>query len=79
MGRPRSGKTHRQGNRQDDDNRHQFAAGEGRPTHPRIHTAMLMKAETLFSRRRYREAAETYNAIDATLVSESMTSMTSLP
>jgi len=44
---------------------------KGRPTHPRIHTAMLMKAETLFSRRRYREAAETYNAIDATLVSES--------
>jgi len=44
---------------------------KGRPGHPRIHTAMLMKAETLFARRRFREAAETYNAIDATLVSES--------
>lgn len=43
---------------------------KGRPNHPRIHTALLMKAETLFSRRRYREAAETYNMIDATLVSE---------
>lgn len=43
---------------------------KNRPSDPRIHTALLMKAETLFDRRRFREAAETYNAIDATLISE---------
>ncbi len=43
---------------------------KGRPKDPRVHTAMLMKAETLFARHKLREAAETYNAIDAALVSE---------
>jgi len=43
---------------------------KSRPNEPRIHTALLMKAETLFDRRRHREAAETFNAIDATLISD---------
>jgi tetratricopeptide (TPR) repeat protein len=43
---------------------------KGRPNDPRIHTALLIRAETLFQRRRHREAAETFNSIDATLISE---------
>jgi tetratricopeptide (TPR) repeat protein len=44
--------------------------GKARPRDPRIHTARLMKAETLFARRKFREAAETYKTIDASLISE---------
>ena len=43
---------------------------KGRPKDPKIHTAMLMKAETMSARKQYREAAETYNNIDPTLISE---------
>ncbi len=44
--------------------------GKARSRDPRIHTARLMKAETLFARRKFREAAETYKDIDAKLVNE---------
>lgn len=43
---------------------------KGRPKDPKIHTAMLMKAETFAARKQYREAAETYNNIDPELISE---------
>ena len=41
-----------------------------RPNDTRIHTAMLMKAETLFSDDDVAAAAKTYSKIDATLLSE---------
>lgn len=43
---------------------------KGRPKDPRIHTAMLMKAETQFSENKVGEAAKTYSQIDAELISE---------
>jgi tetratricopeptide (TPR) repeat protein len=43
---------------------------KGRPKDPKIHTARLMKAETLAARKQFREAAETYNSIDPALISE---------
>lgn len=41
------------------------------PNDTRIHTALLMKAETLFSENNIAEAAKTYAKIDPTLLSES--------
>lgn len=38
---------------------------------PRIHTALLMKAETLFNRKDYAKAAPAYSEIDVTQISES--------
>jgi tetratricopeptide (TPR) repeat protein len=45
--------------------------GKLHPADTRIHTAMLMKAETLFSENNAAEAAKTYAQIDPTLLSES--------
>lgn len=44
---------------------------KARPKDERIHTAMMMKAETLFSQKKITEAARVYQEIDAGLVSES--------
>ncbi|QTN32470.1 tetratricopeptide repeat protein [Akkermansiaceae bacterium] len=44
--------------------------GKLHPADTRIHTAMLMKAETLFSENKPAEAAKTYSQIDPTLLSE---------
>jgi len=44
--------------------------GRARPRNPSIHTARLMKAETLFTRRQFREAAETFKKIDEKLVND---------
>jgi len=44
--------------------------GKLHPADTRIHTAMLMKAETLFSENKAEEAAKTYSLIDASLLSE---------
>ncbi|MBC7979130.1 MAG: tetratricopeptide repeat protein [Armatimonadetes bacterium] len=44
--------------------------GKSRPDDTRIHTAMLMKAETLFSEQKPAEAAKVYAEIDASLISE---------
>lgn len=44
---------------------------KSRPNDTRIHTAMLMKAETLFSENQIAAAAKTYSQIDPTLLSES--------
>lgn len=41
-----------------------------RPMDPRIHTALMMKAETLFSNRQTAEAAKIYSEINAASVSE---------
>ncbi len=41
-----------------------------RPEDPRIHTALMMKAETLFANKQTAEAAKVYNEINATVVSE---------
>lgn len=40
------------------------------PRNPKIHTAMLMKAETLFAEGKPTEAADVYRDIDSTLLSE---------
>jgi len=45
--------------------------GKNRPNDPRIHTAMLMKAETQFSENKVTDAAKTYSQIDPTLLSAS--------
>ncbi|MFK7850772.1 MAG: tetratricopeptide repeat protein [Akkermansiaceae bacterium] len=45
--------------------------GKSRPSDTRIHTAKLMKAETLFSENKIVEAAKVYSEIDPTLLSES--------
>ncbi len=45
---------------------------KSRPYDIRIHTAMLMKAETLFSDGDTQAAAKTYSKIDSTLLSESV-------
>lgn len=37
---------------------------------PRIHKALLMKAETLFAGGKFREAADAYNQVDSTLVGQ---------
>jgi len=42
-----------------------------RPDEQRIHTALMMKAETLYAKRELAEAARIYSSIDASLVSES--------
>ncbi len=44
---------------------------KSRATDSRIHTALLMKAESLFGRKEYALAAPAYAEIDATLISES--------
>jgi tetratricopeptide (TPR) repeat protein len=44
--------------------------GKFHPDDTRIHTAMLMKAETLFADNNVAEAAKTYSKIDPTLLSE---------
>ena len=44
---------------------------KSRPNDTRIHTAMLMKAETLFAEEKIAAAAKTYSQIDPTLLSES--------
>jgi TolA-binding protein len=41
-----------------------------RPTDPRIHTALMMKAETLFANKQTAEAATVYSEINAAAVSE---------
>jgi tetratricopeptide (TPR) repeat protein len=41
-----------------------------RPDDPRIHTALMMKAETLFANREVAAAAEIYSEINATVLSE---------
>jgi tetratricopeptide (TPR) repeat protein len=43
---------------------------KSRPNDPRIHTALMMKAETLYSNKQIAEAAQVYNEIDAFAVSE---------
>lgn len=43
---------------------------KSRPKDPKIHTALLMKAETLMAENQIAEAAKVYNDIDATLLSE---------
>jgi len=43
---------------------------KSRPEDPRIHTALMMKAETLFAKRKTAEAAKIYNEINAAAVSE---------
>ncbi len=45
--------------------------GKARPDDTRIHTAMLMKAETLFAEDKVAEAAKAYSGIEADLLSES--------
>ncbi|WP_411826733.1 tetratricopeptide repeat protein [Luteolibacter sp. AS25] len=45
--------------------------GKFYPTDTRIHTAMLMKAETLFSEGEMTDAAQVYTQIDETLLAES--------
>ncbi|WP_367874274.1 tetratricopeptide repeat protein [Luteolibacter sp. Populi] len=42
---------------------------KNRPRDPKIHTALLMKAETLMDERKPTEAAKVYNEIDATVLS----------
>jgi TolA-binding protein len=42
---------------------------KGRPRDPKIHTALLMKAETLMGDKKVVEAAKVYNEIDGTLLS----------
>ena len=44
---------------------------QSRPTDRRIHTAILIKAETLFAEGKLHEAAEAYSKIDPALLSES--------
>ena len=44
--------------------------GKNRPNDTRIHTAMLMKAETLFSENKIEAASKTYSQIDPALLSE---------
>ena len=44
---------------------------KSRPNDTRIHTAMLMKAETLFAEEKIAAAAKTYSQIDPTLLSDS--------
>lgn len=43
---------------------------KSRPRDPKIHTALLMKAETLMDAKNTAEAAKVYNEIDATLLSK---------
>ena len=43
--------------------------GKSRKTDPKIHTALLMKAESLFSEKNITEAAKVYSEIDPTLLS----------
>lgn len=45
--------------------------GKFHPDDTRIHTAMLMKAETLFAENKIAEAAKTYSKIDPSLLSDS--------
>lgn len=40
------------------------------PRHERVHKALLMKAETLYDQRKFREAAGAYNQIESSLVGE---------
>jgi tetratricopeptide (TPR) repeat protein len=40
------------------------------PRDPKIHTAQLMKAETLFAERKFQEAADVYRDIDPAMLSE---------
>ena len=42
---------------------------KNRPRDPKIHTALLMKAETLMDAKKAAEAAKVYNEIDASLIS----------
>jgi len=42
---------------------------KSRPADPRVHTALLMKAETLFANKKTEEAAKTYSEINAAVVS----------
>jgi tetratricopeptide (TPR) repeat protein len=44
---------------------------KGHANDPRIHTALLMKAESLFTRKAYEKAAPAYSEIDVTQISES--------
>ena len=44
---------------------------QSRPNDRRIHTALMMKAETLYSNRELAEAARVYASIDASLIGES--------
>jgi TolA-binding protein len=44
---------------------------QSRPEDPRIHTALMMKAETLYADRKIAEASRTYGEVNATLISES--------
>ncbi len=44
---------------------------KGHANDPRIHTALLMKAESLFNRKAYDKAAPAYSEIDVTQISES--------
>lgn len=46
--------------------------GKFHPNDTRIHTAMLMKAETLFAENKTAEAAKTYSKIDPALLSDSI-------
>jgi tetratricopeptide (TPR) repeat protein len=43
---------------------------KGHNSDPHIHTALLMKAESLFNRKQYAKAAPVYSDIDVTLISE---------
>ncbi len=43
---------------------------KARPEDPRIHTALMMKAETLFSNKKVAEAAQVYSEVSASIVSE---------
>lgn len=44
--------------------------GVGNGTHKFIHQALLIKAESLFSQKKFKSAAKTYNAIDPKLIDE---------
>lgn len=44
---------------------------KGRPQDPKIHTALMMKAESLYAAGKAQAAAEVYGTIDAALVSDS--------
>lgn len=45
--------------------------GKSKRSHPRIHAALMMKAGALQNEDKLKEAAEAYNLIDASLISES--------
>lgn len=44
---------------------------KGRPEDPRIHTALLLKAESLFAKKQIPQAAQVYSEIDVSKISES--------